>query len=347
MPKRTLVDRVMAADDLAAEVQADAEKLRHQSAQRRLQAKYRMALQEKDRAVLQAELLADLQQERERLKFERLAARKPSKSTAMLVLSDWHVEERVDPSTINGINEFNPTIASARIRRVFSKALELLDAFYSFTKTRELVVALLGDMITGYIHEELVQNNYMSPTEATLFAQDHIVAGLDQLLKESRSKSILVPCCHGNHGRTTPKRLVSVGHKNSYEWAMYHTLAKAYRNTPRVAFKIEDGIHNWVDLHGNSLRLHHGDNIKYQGGSGGPSVPALRAIKDWNTARVATCDVFGHLHQRIDHGSFLLNGSLIGFNAYGLSIKAQYERPQQEFMVWGEAGKLMSVPIFC
>jgi hypothetical protein len=39
-------------------------------------------------------------------------------------------------------------------------------------KIDTLVFAILGDMISGYIHDELVESNHLSPTQAVLFAQN-------------------------------------------------------------------------------------------------------------------------------------------------------------------------------
>ncbi len=38
-------------------------------------------------------------------------------STAVIVASDWHIEEMVDPATVSGLNEFNPCIARERAEK--------------------------------------------------------------------------------------------------------------------------------------------------------------------------------------------------------------------------------------
>src|SRR5690606_29900498 len=52
---------------------------------------------------------------------------KASDGTAIIVLSDWHVEETVEPETVNGVNAFNLEIAEKRIAQTFEKALLLLE----------------------------------------------------------------------------------------------------------------------------------------------------------------------------------------------------------------------------
>jgi hypothetical protein len=286
--------------------------------------------------------------ERQEIAFKKLASKPGSHSTPIAVMTDWHCEERVDPDTIDGLNEYNLTIASKRIQKAFSGVAEQIDRLQKFARMKEMVMPLLGDMIAGYIHLELVESNYLSPTEATLFAQDHICAGIDFLLKNSGTTRILIPCCHGNHGRTNPLKLVSTSHKNSFEWQMYHQLSRLYRNEPRVAFKIENGIHNWVPIQGHDVRFHHGDNIFFNGGTGGISIPTNKSIAQWNKARRAALDVFGHYHQFADMWNWVCCGCVVGYNLYAVKVKAEFQRPTQTLIVMSkEYGKVMAIPIYC
>jgi hypothetical protein len=55
----------------------------------------------------------------------------------------------------------------------------------------------------------------------------------------------------------------------------------------------------------------------------------------------------GHWHQRLSTRDFVINGSIIGYNAYALSIKASFERPQQSFfLMHPKRGKTVECPIF-
>lgn len=276
-----------------------------------------------------------------------LRGKKSSESAACLMLSDWHVEELVEGKTCNELNEFNLDVASARIRRTFGKSAGLIDMFRVQTRINHLVVILGGDHMTGYIHEELVENNELSPTETILWLIDHITEGLDGLLKDRRIAKISVLCVVGNHGRTTQKPRVATGYKNSYEWLMYHNLRRIYREkSSRITFQIADGYHLWREVFGMNLRVHHGDAIRYQGGVGGISIPVNKAIQQWNQARKADLDVFGHWHQMLDGRTWIANGSLIGYNAYAVKIKAGFERPSQQlFLIEKEHGRTITAPV--
>lgn len=53
-------------------------------------------------------------------------------------------------------------------------------------------INLCGDFITGYIHEELVEDNYLSPTEATILAKELILGGLRHLEDYGDFKKLLL-----------------------------------------------------------------------------------------------------------------------------------------------------------
>lgn len=269
-------------------------------------------------------------------------------SAAILVLSDWHYEENIDPAKVGGRNEYNPDIATKRAKGIFEKAAALIDFARGLTKIDELVIAVIGDMITGYIHEELVEGNWLSPTEACLQVQELLVSGIDFLIKEVKPKRIVVPTCFGNHGRTTQKMRVATAAENSYEWLMYRNLAAMYRrHNPRVEWQVGSGYHNVVEVKGRRARLHHGDAIRYQGGVGGITIPVTKAISQWNIADRVDLDIFGHWHQSLEHRSWVSNGSLIGYGPYSVFIKAEYEEPSQSLVVMSrERGKIMNLKVY-
>ena len=115
---------------------------------------------------------------------------------------------------------------------------------------------------------------------------------------------------------------------------------------PWAEWQIADGYHNYVEVYGKVIRTHHGDNIAYQGGVGGITISVEKAIASWNKARVADLDIFGHHHTQQQNPKWVANGSLIGFGAYSLAIKAPFEPPQQTFFLWdSKRGRTITAPI--
>ena len=120
-----------------------------------------------------------------------------SEATAFLIASDWHMEEEVKKEKVNGLNEYNLTIASERAQYFFKNGLKLVNMNAKEVSIKEVVVALIGDFCSNNIHEELLETCLLRPMEAVLFAQKHIIAGLEYLLQNS-AYNITVPCIVGN-----------------------------------------------------------------------------------------------------------------------------------------------------
>lgn len=270
-----------------------------------------------------------------------------SETVPVLVVSDWHLEEKVDPKTIDGVNTFTPEIATARVKLLFERALSMINIFRQKSKIDKIIVAVIGDIITNMIHDDHRESNYMSPTEATLKGFRLLCGGIDFLLKEGGFKEIIIPCNYGNHGRTTQKPRISTAAKNSYEWLMYHLIAERYINEPKLKIQIADGYFSFLEIYGMTLRFHHGDHVKYAGGVGGVSIPLNKAIAQWNKMRHADLDICGHWHTLLKSRDYVVNGSLIGYGPYALSIKASFEPPCQAlFLLHPKWGKTVEVPIF-
>lgn len=267
-------------------------------------------------------------------------------STAIMVLSDAHIEENVDEDTVSGLNSYDVKVCEERIAKFFSNGMKLINIQRNGTKIDNLILALLGDLISGYIHEELLENNELSPTQAVLHIFDLLVSGIDFLLDKGDFEKIEIICADGNHGRTTEKTRVSTRYKNSFEWLLYSFLAKYYRNNNKLNIRIAKSYHIYANVYGYVLRFHHGDAIRYGGGVGGITIPVNKALSSWNNGRRADYDIFGHFHQFFDGGRFISNGSVIGYNAYALKIKASYEPPRQAFfLVNKKYGKTIVCPI--
>lgn len=266
---------------------------------------------------------------------------------AIVPANDWHVEETVDPETVSGKNHFDLAIAEARIKRYYQKIPELIEWQNHLAPVVELWHPLLGDLISGYIHEELVETNSLSPTEACVFLQDMVCGGIDYLRKET-GLPIFVPTCVGNHGRTTPKKRIKSSCANSYEWLLYTTLARHYANDPNVNWMVGRGYHNTQEIVGRKVRFHHGDGLRYQGGVGGITIPVNKSIAQWNKVEAVDLDVFGHWHTFLwNYNDWISCGCLIGYSAYSVEIKAQFQHPTQAFIVIDRNyGVTQATPIF-
>lgn len=261
--------------------------------------------------------------------------------------TDWHIEEKITTETTNGKNVFGLKEAEARVKKLYQKIVKLCKWQSHLAPVAEIWHPLLGDLMSGYIHEELAETNALSPTEACLFLQEMICSGIDFLVREM-TVPIIVPTCFGNHGRTTQKKRIKSGYANSYEWLLYSTLAKYYKNSERVFWRIGKGYHNIQEIMGRKVRFHHGDAMRYQGGIGGISIPVNKAIAQWDKIQAVDFDIFGHWHTHlVGYPKWVSCGSLMGYSEYSVEIKAEFQHPTQTFIVIDRNyGMTCAIPIF-
>ena len=343
MPKRNPQELITEADSAANDIalaKAKAEAVQWK-------AKHREAVASAVAAESQLDAMLEMQCQPNHLQFQK-AKRSKSAGVAVIVpATDWHVEERIEAAAVNGKNHFDMDEAVARIRRYYSKILELIDWQNRLAPVVELWHPLLGDLISGYIHEELMESNSCSPTEACVFLQDMICSGIDLLLRETKLP-IFIPTCVGNHGRTTVKKRIKTSYKNSYEWLLYMTMAKLYAKNRRVTWNVGRGYHNTQTIMGRKVRFHHGDGLRYMGGVGGITIPINKAIAQWDKVEAVDFDVFGHWHTFMScYPKWVSCGSLMGYSEYSVEIKAEFQHPTQAFIVIDPRyGMTQATPIF-
>lgn len=251
-------------------------------------------------------------------------------ATAVVLASDWHSEERVRFDSVNGKNQFNLEIAKERIETFFGNVVKLINLKQKAIRLDTLVFACLGDFITGNIHQEI--ETLLEPEEAIVWAEEMLASGIEYILANT-NVNIRIPCHSGNHGRSTKTIHQGTEHGNSKEYLMYHFMARFFQKEKRVQFLVSKGYHSFLDINGFVIRFHHGHFISYSGGVGGIYISVNKAIGQWNKVQPVNLDCFGHFHQLRYGGNFVCNGSLIGYNAYAVSIKCDYERPKQTFFL--------------
>lgn len=340
-----IADAVAASDQLAAD--AELARLRAEVASYRK--RYTTALAQIDRERERADALASLQGVK--------AVRRPaSKSThgkrhaasVVLMLSDIHCEERVDPATVNDENDYSLDVCEARLAELERRFFEMLEHERQIADIRRVVVWIGGDAITGHIHPDCVEVAQLSPPNATRWIAERLRGLIDAVAE--RADSVIVCTNAGNHGRSTEKNRIATELDHSWEQLMYHTLAREERND-NVEWQIATGHLGYVDLDGFTLRTTHGHSIRYAGGVYGLALPASKAIAAWDAHRRADLTVFGHYHTWgwLRGGRYVSNGSVIGHSAYAVRIKATPERPCQGLVVidHGRNEVTKAYPLFC
>lgn len=334
---------VLNKDIIHNEVNKDLSDRKYKSAYREIELKNKQLMAELEMSEQRTDFLLNTQNKTDIKKLN--ISIKPDKAevreaTAFGILSDIHLEEKVELELVNGLNEYNPDIAKNRVEKFFVNFLKLVNKERHSSKINKAVLALLGDNITGYIHEDLKETNYLSPTEATLYAKDIIISGIKYLVEQGNFTEIIVPCCKGNHGRTTTTKRFSSAYKNSYEWMMYHDIENMFeilgsvdKRYKIVKFIIPKSELTYIEVYGKTIRFGHGDHFSFGGGVGGMIIPMSKWLFRINEQKSAYMTFIAHWHSILTEPTHncMVNGSIIGMTGYGVSFGGVNRDPQQIF----------------
>jgi len=336
--------QVIKTADPEKQFQLDMEKIRLNHQEKGTDKKYKVAIAEIMRLRDDIENLTDMKGTIATCNIKSVSSAK-HEAVAFAIASDWHIEENVKPESVDGANEFNLRIAKKRSEAFFRNTLKLVVKEQQDTKIETLVLALLGDFISGNIHDELMESCEVPPIEAAVIAQNFLASGIEYLLSNSKLK-LVIPCCVGNHSRITNQVHVSTEQGNSLEWMIYSNLANHFKNNNRVTFVLSKSYFTWVKVYDFDIRFHHGHAMKYGGGIGGITIPVLKAISRYDVSKKAYLDVFGHFHNPISMDKFVSNGCLIGDTPYGKRLGFTGKPQQQFFLVDKTHGKTIVAPVF-
>lgn len=253
--------------------------------------------------------------------------------------SDWHCDEVVTKEQTNGINEYNPGVARDRVSKLGNGFVKILRHTNDESEAHTLVIHLGGDFISGWIHQEGVETNSMSPIEGSAFASELLRGLMSTILDHipKTIKKVVVICNRGNHGRTTKRMRYSNDFETNYETMIYATIAEYLKSDDRVEVIHPKSAELYVDVGGQVIRAIHGQQIRFRGGVGGINVPLNRGQKDWDTTIRADFNLMCHYHMcHMPNNNTMMNGSLIGYNSFAQSNKFKAEPPMQGMISYYE-----------
>ena len=326
MAQKKLIDAVREGAAEQDNLDRDAELARLRAETAGLRSKYKAALGRIDAERARADAMAGLRGIAPHRARQRPGKAKRHAATMIVLLSDWHVEERVDPATVNGLNDYSLDVADQRIAELGERLAVMLEHERRLADIRRVVVWLGGDFLSGHIHDDTAELAQLAPLSATRWAGERIRGFLDAVA--GQADEVIVATNSGNHGRSTDKLRIGTEMEHSFEQHLYLTLAAAETHA-NIRWHVGTGYLNVLDLDGFRVRFHHGHAVKYQGGIGGIHVPLNKSIAAWDATLRADLTCLGHWHQFSwgRSGRYVSNGSVIGHSAYAVRIKAAYEPP--------------------
>jgi hypothetical protein len=361
IPRGTLQNRVRVAISRGLQPGVDIPHLREQPAPDAVQALEIQALRKRLREVEGGETLQTWAKQLIQAANEKAIDRPPAPWLSQhvatpsaagiptLFLSDLHWGELVRESEVGGINAYGLSIAQQRLETVISKTCSLLRD-HVVGDYPGIVLALGGDMVSGSIHDELLQTNEGTVMQQMLDLFEHLQTAITRLADEFGH--VHLPCVTGNHGRSNKKWQAKQRAHLSYEWLMYQFLQRTFASDDRISFQIPEGPDADYALLGTGYRLTHGDTFRGGDGIIGPIGPVTRGtLKRGRMAGAmgAPFDqlILGHWHTLTWGSNFIINGSLKGFDEFAMSLSITPEAPAQALWLTTEKhGRTIQLPVY-
>lgn len=260
------------------------------------------------------------------------AGRKVHQVIPTAVLSDTHLDEHVDPAQVNHVNSYTRKIAEARLRRFFERSVALGEQYFSGLQYPGICMPMLGDILSGNIHEELRETNEDTIFGSVLHWVPLIAAGVKMLAEHYGN--VFIPCVVGNHGRNTKKPISKGRVRDNFDWLIYGMLVREFDGDKRVRFKVSDSADCHYSLFDTRFCASHGD--QFRGGSGISGLLSPLMIGDHRKRKRAQAIatpydylLIGHWHQLAQMKGVIVNGSLKGYDEYAFHGNFDYEPPQQ------------------
>lgn len=289
-------------------------------------------LEELEEAAAIKEWLTETPSQPIRVKRGKSKVSKP-RTTIVAAASDWHSAQIVNHRAVGGLNRHDPSIGQERAEKFARDVARRIKAQQSLYHIEDVVLWLGGDFMVGELHGvDSARACEMAPLEEVTFCESILSGVLTHLLAELDVSRIHVPCCWGNHGRTTEKPRSHRVHAYSYEQFLYNQLARSFNNESRIQFDVGESAFKIIDVAGFKIVAHHGDQrvVTGGGGIGGLAVPfRRRAMTSILPTHSADFFLIGHFHQygMWDVGG--VNGSLVGLDEYAYNTGLRSERPAQ------------------
>lgn len=277
-------------------------------------------------------------------------------ATMVLVLSDLHFGEVVSKKQVYGVNEYNVEIAERRVKNTGDHTILVARDYFqggSRLKIDGAVVMLAGDIVSGCIHEELLDTNEQSVMQAVAHFVPHVAEEIiGKLYTEfGRVHVMSVP---GNHDRAYRKVPSKNTATSAASWVFASWLKDRFSSVPEVTFDISEASDAYHTIYSTKFVLTHGDQFRGGDGQVGALGPVKRgalrkSMRDVHLGRPHDIMVLGHWHSYVSapQQGFIMNGSLKGFDEYAARLNLVPEPAMQAlFLTTPEYGVTFSAPIF-
>ena len=309
---------------------------------------YEQAIKQTAKQELLEETIADLAPV-----FKTVKIPQPTKETraekaqvAIAPLSDTHIGDRVEGDQMIGLNSYDMDIFNRRLYGWANQIVQLVELRRNYAPINELVIPMLGDMISGDIHDELARTNIDNCMGQMIRGANLIGQAL--MFLASHFNEIRVPCVVGNHGRMTRKAPMKDKYMD-WDYMVYQWVAAFCRDQKNIKFDIPRSFITSFDVHNRTIVILHGDMVS-GAGSGAAimnSIGKMRSVFEYgrtvgkeNLSIPKHIDsvMMGHFH-RIDEydigtGEIHIAGTMKGGDEFALQRLQVFTPPKHILTYW-------------
>lgn len=274
-----------------------------------------------------------------------------NEATALIMLSDLHLDEVIDPAEVAGMNAYNREIALQRLQRAADGAIRLGTELMAGFHITNAVVIFGGDMVHGNLHDNAEWNETPSVIATVDYWADHLAKFLDTIASAFGPTHVVSVV--GNHGRNTLKPRTRGRVIDSFDHHLTRLVQRHYRDDMRFSWNIPMSADAYVNVYDTRLLVTHGDQARGGSGISGLFTPialldSRKRKRDASFGRSYDHMLMGHWHTYVRGNGFTINGSLCGVNAYAYINNFGYEPPAQAFgIITPEHGVTIEAPIYC
>lgn len=258
-----------------------------------------------------------------------------SVETMVQLLGDGHFYEQVSLERTRGFNMYGIRTGAARLAHCVKTHLEIKDRLESHSGWYfpRLVLPLLGDWISGTIHE-VERHGDASVIDAAVGTASLLAQAIQRFA--AHYPEVCITGVVGNHGRLPDARKKQQKDPSrNWDFLVHEMARQNCRALTNVKWYLPRAYDAQLEIEGYQVLFTHGDNVRGWGRYPMYGMTQYTSgIQNAEAGRDNLIDFFvmGHWHDRYDipvpAGRLLVNGSIIGTTEFDLSA-ARVSQPKQ------------------
>lgn len=333
IPKRLKTKKLI--QTAAKRVEADTEKIKLQQKYKSLETKYNIIAKEKSLTDVVIQVLSSELKSLPKVDLIwKTPELKTTKEVAALLLGDFHIGEVVIKEEVMELGEYNFDIFVRRLKFLAESMKSITVKKLRGYEINKLIIFMLGDMVSGIIHDELKENaeDIVFQVLNGAYVTAQFILEMTKMFSEIEIEGVL-----GNHGRLTQKKHYKRRYTN-WDFIFYQMLGMFLAGNKRIKCHFPKAPFLITKIHDWGFLILHGDTI--HSWMGIPWYGIQRAL--WKLGDLLQGQghrihyrILGHFHNtgEMDRapGEFIINGSVCGGSEYSLNAIHEFDRPTQVF----------------